>query len=207
MISDRLLKIDKLFEDWAQTLPPSWVYKSYRSIGPNGVPSSRYDLQYDMYTDPWIACVWNCYRNVRLLIHESIIIATLKHGTAEQKDALQSSAKVLAAMADGICHSVAYHLGYRAQDDRVESFAQTMHLGSNPIPGGFLLIWPLFFAGIQRTTSSDQRQWVGAMMRRIGVRMGLQLAVSMADLLLETEIQDLSFSNCETFLIGEWYPN
>uniref|UniRef100_A0A0C4DID2 Uncharacterized protein n=1 Tax=Fusarium oxysporum (strain Fo5176) TaxID=660025 RepID=A0A0C4DID2_FUSOF len=101
VISDRLLKIDKLFEDWAQTLPPSWVYKSYRSIGPNGVPSSRYDLQYDMYTDPWIACVWNCYRNVRLLIHESIIIATLKHGTAEQKDALQSSAKVLAAMADG----------------------------------------------------------------------------------------------------------
>ena len=56
-------------------------------------------------------------------------------------------------------------------------------------------------------TSADQRQWVGAMMRRIGVRMGLQLAVSMADLLLETEIQDLSFSNCETFLIGEWYPN
>ncbi|KAF5708033.1 hypothetical protein FGLOB1_6628 [Fusarium globosum] len=207
VISDRLLRVDRLFEDWAQTLPLSWVYKSYRSIGPNGVPSSRYDLQHDMYTDPWIACVWNCYRNVRLLIHESIIIATLKHGTTQQKDALQSSAKVLAAMADGICHSVAYHLGYRAQDDTVESFAQTVHLSSNPTPGGFLLIWPLFFAGIQRTTSADQRQWVGAMMRRIGVRMGLQLAVSMADLLLETEIQDLSFSNCETFLIGEWYPN
>nr|RBR00344.1 hypothetical protein FVER53263_20446 [Fusarium verticillioides] len=135
MISDRLLKIDKLFEDWARTLPPSWVYKPYRSIGPNGVPSSRYDLQHDMYTDPWIACVWNCYRNVRLLIHESIIIATLKHGTVEQKEALQSSAKVLATMADGICHSVAYHLGYRAQDDAVESFAQTMHLSSNPTPG------------------------------------------------------------------------
>ncbi|KAG9495604.1 hypothetical protein J7337_012158 [Fusarium musae] len=207
VISDRLLKIDKLFEDWARTLPPSWVYKPYRSIGPNGVPSSRYDLQHDMYADPWIACVWNCYRNVRLLIHESIIIATLKHGTVEQKEALQSSAKVLATMADGICHSVAYHLGYRAQDDAVESFAQTMHLSSNPTPGGFLLIWPLFFAGIQRTTSADQRQWVGAMMRRIGVRMGLRLAVSMADLLLETEIQDLSFSNCETFLIGEWYPS
>lgn len=207
VISDRLLKIDKLFEDWARTLPPSWVYKSYRSIGPNGVSSSRYDLQHDMYTDPWIACVWNCYRNVRLLIHESIIIATLKHGTAEQKEALQSSAKVLATMADGICHSVAYHLGYRAENDAVESFAQTMHLGSNPTPGGFLLIWPLFFAGIQRTTSAVQRQWVGEIMRRIGVRMGLQLAVSMADLLLETEIQDLSFSNRETFLIGEWYPS
>ncbi|KAF4487918.1 hypothetical protein FAGAP_11213 [Fusarium agapanthi] len=64
VISDRLLKIDKLFENWAQTLPPSWVYTSYKSIGPNVVPSSR------------------------LLIPDSIIIATLKHGTAEQKDAL-----------------------------------------------------------------------------------------------------------------------
>ncbi|KAF4445961.1 hypothetical protein F53441_10350 [Fusarium austroafricanum] len=207
VIADRLLKFDRLLQEWAVTLPPSWEYKSYRSIGPNGVPSSRYNLQHDMYTDPWIACIWNCYRNVRLVIHESIIIATLKHGTPEQKGSLQSSAKALANMADGICHSVAYHLGYRAEDNAVESFTQTLHVGNNPIPGGFLLLWPLFFAGIQRTSSTDQRQWVGRTIRQIGLRMGLQLAASMADLLLETEIQDLSFSNCDTFFIGEWYPN
>src|SRR3712207_4500310 len=45
VISARLLPIDKMFEDWARTLPESWTYKSYRAIGPHGVPSSRYDLQ------------------------------------------------------------------------------------------------------------------------------------------------------------------
>ncbi|KAM0407481.1 hypothetical protein ACHAPD_012151 [Fusarium lateritium] len=73
VISKRLLPFDIMMGQWAEELPPIWEYKSYRSIGPNGVPSSRYDLQYDIYNDPWIACIWNSYRNARMLIHESII--------------------------------------------------------------------------------------------------------------------------------------
>lgn len=195
-----------MFGDWAQNLPPSWEFRSYRSVGPNGVPSSRYNLQCDVYSDPWIACVWNSYRNVRLLIHESIIIATLKNGTEEQKGSLQSSAKVLRTMADDICHSAAYHLGYRPRDDISGSFIPTTPVADSPCPGGFLLIWPLFFAAIQRTTPVDQREWAGRTLRQIGVQMGLQLAVTMADL-LEKDMQNLSFSHSDTFLLGEWHPN
>ncbi|KAH7233128.1 hypothetical protein BKA59DRAFT_534957 [Fusarium tricinctum] len=206
VIAARLLPIDRMFEDWAQALPPSWEFRSYRSVGSNGVPSSRYDLQCDVYSDPWIACVWNSYRNVRLLIHESIIIATLKNGTEEQKRSLQNSAKVLRTMADDICHSAAYHLGYRPRDDSFESPMSTTHVANSPCPGGFLLLWPLFFAAIQRTTPVDQREWVGRTLRQIGVQMGLQLAVTMADL-LEKDLQNLSFSHSDTFLLGEWHPN
>ncbi|KAF5019523.1 hypothetical protein F66182_8465 [Fusarium sp. NRRL 66182] len=206
VISAQLLEIDRRFVDWAHTLPLSWEYKSYRSIGPKGIPSTRYDSQYDTYSDPWIACVWNCYRNVRLLIHESIIVATLKHGTNQQKDGLQSSAKVLTAMADGICHSVAYHLGYQPRDGTAESSTKIEFPDRNPSPGGFLLLWPLFFSGIQRTTPPDQRQWVAATIRRIGLQMGLQLAMSMAELLDNTQ-KEISFSDDDTFLLGEWHPN
>jgi hypothetical protein len=204
IVAARLLPIDEILEKWAQTLPPSWTYKSYRSIGPYGVPSSGYDVQYDMYPDPWIACVWNSYRNVRLLIHESIMAATLKYGTEEQKANLQSSAKVLVDMANGISHSAAYHLGYQRRDGDAGD-ARKLGLADNvPTPGGFLLLWPLFFSGMLRTTPKEQRQWVAKTIRRMGVQMGLQLAMSMAELLEE---KALSFSHKDTFFLGEWHPN
>ncbi|RGP73147.1 hypothetical protein FLONG3_6463 [Fusarium longipes] len=206
VVCQRLLPLDKMMEEWAQTLPASWEYKSYRSIGPNGVPSSTYNLQYDIYTDPWIACVWNCYRNARLLIHESIIVAVLKHGTQEQKDSLQSSFRMLKVMADGICHSTAYHLGHRHDDSRITSYTESWRSGISPAPGGFLLLWPLFFAAIQRTSSAEQRVWIAIIIRQIGKQLGLRVALAMADL-LEKEMKDIAFSNEDTFLLGEWHPN
>ncbi|CAG7556382.1 unnamed protein product [Fusarium equiseti] len=201
VISSRLLPFDILMEEWARSLPASWEYKSYRSAGPDGVPSSRFDLQYDTYTNPWIACLWNCYRNARLLVHESVIVATLKHGTEQQQQSLQSSYKVLRIMADGICHSAAYHLGYRRNDEKTSSDVED----NTPAPGGFLLLWPLFFAAVQRTSPPGQRLWAAGIIRQIGKQMGLQVALSMAGLL--EEMKDFAFSNEETFLLGEWHPN
>lgn len=204
IVVSRLLPIDELLESWAQTLPPSWTYKSYRSIGPNGVPSSGYDLQYDMYPDTWVACVWNSYRNVRLLIHESIMVATLKYGTEEQNANLHRSAKVLVNMANGICHSAAYLMGYKRCDSNAESARKFRCAENIPTPGGFLLLWPLFFSGMLRTTPKEQRQWVAKTIRQMAVQMGLQLAMSMAKLLEE---KALSFSHSDTFFLGEWHPN
>ncbi|KAF5241427.1 hypothetical protein FAUST_3857 [Fusarium austroamericanum] len=206
IISQSLMPFDRMMEQWADDLPPIWEYKSYRSIGPDGIPSSRYDLQYDIYNDPWIACIWNSYRNARLLIHESIIVATLKHGSQEQKEALQSSFKILRSMADGICYSAAYHLGHRRHDDVAMRHPESGCLDNTPAPGGFLLLWPLFFAAIQRTSSIDQRLWVAGIIRQVGRQMGLQIAFSMADL-LEKDEKEFAFSDEDTFLLGEWHPN
>lgn len=204
VVAARLLPIDALLESWAQALPLSWTYKSYRSIGPNGVPSSGYDMQYDMYPDTWVASVWNSYRNVRLLIHESIVVATLQYGTEEQKVNLHSSAKVLSNMANGICHSAAYLLGYKRGDGSTEEARKFECAENEPTPGGFLLLWPLFFSGMLRTTPKEQRQWVAKTIRRMAVQMGLQLGMSMAKLLEE---KALSFSHNDTFFLGEWHPN
>ncbi|UPK90449.1 hypothetical protein LCI18_001384 [Fusarium solani-melongenae] len=203
-VAERLLPIDNMLNEWARSLPPSWSYKSYRSIGPGGTPSSGYDQQYDMYYDPWVACVWNSYRNIRLLIHESIITATLKYGTEDQKANLQSSGKVLIDMANSICHSVAYHLGHQPGDREAGGVRQFTYPDDVAIPGGWLLLWPLFFSAMLRTTPKEQRQWVAKTIRQMGLQMGLRLAMSMATMLEERE---LSFSHNDTFFLGTWHPN
>ncbi|RSM10761.1 hypothetical protein CEP52_003407 [Fusarium oligoseptatum] len=203
-VAARLLPIDDMLNEWAQSLPPSWSYKSYRSLGPGGTPSSGYDQQYDMYYDPWVACVWNSYRNIRLLIHESIIAAALKYGTEQQKASLQSSGKVLVDMANGICHSAAYHLGHQPGDREAGGVKKFTHSDDVPSPGGWLLLWPLFFSAMLRTTPKEQRQWVAKTIRQMGLQMGLRLAMSMATMLEERE---LSFSHNDTFFLGTWHPN
>ncbi|KAM0427884.1 hypothetical protein ACHAPT_007343 [Fusarium lateritium] len=203
-VAAQLLPIDDILVGWAQNLPPSWSYKSYRSLGPGGTPSGGYDQQYDMYHDPWVACVWNSYRNLRLLIHESIIAPTLKYGTEEQKANLQSSGKVLVDMANGICHSAAYHLGHEPGNREAGGVRKFTIQEDVPTPGGFLLLWPLFFSAMLRTTPKEQRQWVAKTIRQMGLQMGLRLAMSMATMLEERE---LSFSHNDTFFLGTWHPN
>ncbi|KAF5002559.1 hypothetical protein FDECE_10589 [Fusarium decemcellulare] len=178
IVAERLLAVDKMLIHWAETLP--------NHTAPSGLTGCRR-----------ATCVWNSYRNVRLLIHESIMAATLKYGTDEEKASLQSSAKVLVDMENGICHSTAYHLGYQRSDGKLK------YLENVPAPGGYLLLWPHFFSGILRTTPKEQRQWVAKTIRRMGVQMGLQLAMSMAKLLEE---KVLSFSHSDTIFLGEWHP-
>lgn len=199
IVAARLLPIDKMFEEWALELPPSWSYTLHNS--PASQDCGRHNATYDIYKDPWIACIWNCYRNVRLLIHEAIIVAALKYGTEEQPE-LRASEAVLATMSDGICHSAAYLL--RSQPHGTEGLRQNTCSDGHPSPGGFLLIWPLFFAGMLRTSSVRQREWVASVIERIGLQTGLQLAMIMARMLRE---KALSFSHDETFIIGEWHPN
>ncbi len=147
-----------------------------------------------------MASRWNMYRNVRLLIHEAVMSATLRYGTLEDKENLGKSAKVLRDMANGICHSVPYHLGYSRSSAGVK---ESLHADVVPSPGGYLILWPLFFSGMLRTACAEQRAWIATTLRQIGAGMGIQLALSMADSL---EQKTLSFSDKDTWFIGEFYP-
>ncbi|KAL2205657.1 hypothetical protein CC79DRAFT_1275371 [Sarocladium strictum] len=200
IVAARLLPIDELFEEWARELPQSWSYTSYDSTNTPGI--GRYSAKCDIYSDPWIACIWNCYRNIRLLIHEAIIVAALKCGTDEHEHQMRASKAVLASMSDGICHSAAYLL--RDQPHSTEGLDKSTSSEGHPSPGGFLLIWPLFFAGMLRTSPTSQREWVASIIERIGLQSGLQLAMIMARMLRG---KALSFSHDETFIMGEWHPN
>ena len=148
----------------------------------------------------WIASTWNSYRSVRLLIHEAIIRTTVKYGTDDEKCRLRSSAKILKDMADGVCRSVPYFLNARPNNSQESTATTGQYIAT---PGGYLLMWPLFLSGMLRTTLRSQRQWIASTLCDFGLRMGLQLAISMAAIL---EKHAKSFSDSEVWFIGEFYP-
>lgn len=193
--------VDRKLEDWRTRLPDSWRFKSYRSLGSEVDSVESYKLQYDEYPGLWVASTWNNYRMIRILIHESIMTATMKHGSDKEKRELQHSAKTLTEMTNGICYSVPYILGDRPN---ARGASQAENPNIIPKPGGYLLVWPLFLAGALSTTSKDQRIWIARALRDIGLRMGMQLAVSMA---IKLEQTATSFSDPEMWLIGEFFPS
>ncbi|KAH8127540.1 hypothetical protein LI328DRAFT_165057 [Trichoderma asperelloides] len=205
VLSAILLPIDEMFEDWRRALPASWAFKSYHSLPSANGQVKDYMLQYDIYPDLYIASMWNSYRCIRLLIHESIIAAIVKCNSREHKERLYDSLKVLKAMADEVCHSVPYHLKlYRNSDCRPSDPICSEDSEKLPIPGGYLLFWPLFLSGMLRATPKDQREWIASTLRYIGQQMGIQLALFMASALERVES---SFSSSETWFIGEFYPS
>lgn len=196
--------VDRQLEDWCARLPDSWRYKSYRSLGSEADSIGSFKLQYDEYPGFWVASTWNNYRMIRILIHESKLNAMIKYGSGKDKKELQHSAKILTELANGICYSVAYILGDRPNGLYSKGAYQAERPEMQPKPGGFLLLWPLFLAGSLSTTSKDQRSWIARALRDIGLRMGMQLAVSMATRL---EQKAISFSDREMWLIGEFFPS
>lgn len=197
VIAEMLLPIDEKLETWRSELPSSWKYKSYTAIDSTASSGDTYQSHYDVYEDLWVASVWNSYRTSRLLLYEHIMSTTLKYGSAEDNDILQIAAKVLKAMVDEICHSVPFHLGI--QRHRNNSSFQD----SDAIPGCYLLIWPLFASGMRRTTPWPQKEWIAEKLHYIGARMGLRLAMSMADRLA---MEKRPSSGSEIWVMGEWYP-
>ncbi|KAH7173072.1 hypothetical protein DER46DRAFT_623641 [Fusarium sp. MPI-SDFR-AT-0072] len=178
----------------------SWAFNSYQHLGSADAPVASFHSQYDMYPDLRIATLCNSYRSARLLVREVIMSATLRYDTPGDRKRVSRSAKVLVNMANGICHSVPYHLGFKRIGVHTKKAA---HVEAPPSPGGCLLLWPLFFSGMLRTTFKNQRAWIASTLRQIGLGMGIQLAISMAEAL---EQKALSFSDKDTWSIGEFNP-
>lgn len=197
-ISSKLLQFDEEFENWRRNLPPTWGYKSYRSV--DNI-NDGFNGEYDMYPDLWIASTWNSYRSVRLMLHEALVVATLQHGSDKEKNNLGYSMSVLGNMSKEIWNSCAYFLGHRRQGTRLCGPADD---GISPTPGGYMVLWPLFLSGMLRTTRGPQRRWVTSVIRRIGRTMGIHLAITMANVL---DAHEKSFSDEEVWLIGQFYPH
>lgn len=198
--------IDDKIEAWSSKLPDSWNFRSYRSLVPGVNPVAGGQMfQYDDYPDFWVASTWNNYRMVRILIHETIMTTTMKYGTDEEKTRLKRSAKILAEMTNGVCSSVPYILGDRCprRYSRASLEAARPDL-RRAKPGGYTLLWPLFLAASLSTTAKDQRDWIAGVLREMGLRMGMQLAITMATKLKQTSS---SFSDPNLWLIGEFFPS
>ena len=202
-----LLPIESELESWKNGLPENWSPTLHSALQGDGYRSTRHDLnsQFEVYPDLWVASMWNNYRTVRILIHETIMSITLKYGTSEETAALQPSVNILREMATQVCRSVAFHLGtYRTGNSTNSGLEGQKSDINGAIPGGYILAWPLYLAAMLRTTPKEQKMWIASQLHRIAVTMGLRLAHSFAEALrLYTE---KSFSDTELWFIGEFLP-
>jgi hypothetical protein len=141
--------------------------------------------------------VWNSYRCVRLIIHEAIVKSILAHGSTEYQDLLHASILTLREVVDDVCSSVPYLLGCTPQ------YMSPEYSVPPAMPGGYILVWPLFLAGMMRSTPRAQRDWIAGVLKHIGLSMGLKLAMSMAGAMGD---ESRTLTDGESWLNGDFRP-
>lgn len=175
-----LQPIDERLEIWRTSIPSSWAFKSYKRLPLDGIKTDDPISEYHVYPNLYSAVMWNAYRSYRLLIHETIMSALV----SDSKDMihLQPSIDIIALMTESICQSIPYCLLYKGPNNRL-----TQLLGPkdkwDPSEwstfGALLIFWQLFSCGIS-TTNIKQRYWIICILKSIGTRLGMALAISMA---------------------------
>jgi hypothetical protein len=196
-----LLPIEEELNHWQQTVPRSWHFKTFSTGEQKDVSKQAWQSRYDIYEDFWKATVWNGFRAVRMVVHEAIIKAIVTNQASEQQEQMRLSVTALKETVDDVCASVPYLLGHFQRDDSgniTQVFGDHLS-GSSPIPGGWVLVWPMFQAAMVRTTRRSQREYIAGVLRHIGLTMGLKLATSMAEVLAKN---DTILADGDTWLTG-----
>ena len=132
----------------------------------------------DIYTDIYVAQLWNIYRTCRITLHNIITRALRRLNpddplTSNQQ--FRASTAILQEMADGICASVPFLLGYRLVNEH-DSLRMEKPDMESPALGAYLALWPLQMAVSASYTSSDQKRWVQGRLVYLGEQYGIQAA-------------------------------
>lgn len=186
-IASLLLPHDAGIEQWRDSLPLSWIPQT---LGIGAKCKNDIDYLYDEYevwSDHWIASMWNNYHMLRIILHTDILSAILNNFSVAHLGLLQRCFEVMKAMTEGIVRSVPYHFGEPEMSELVGLEQQKQSLA-----GCYLLIWPLFIMGGLRTTSADLRAWAAKTLDRIAVTLGNHHAKSLAEQLRSTKSYEQS---------------
>lgn len=183
IIMNALLPLDEMLEGWRKSIPSSWAFKTYKRLPSDVLEAGAPLSQYHVYTNLYIAVIWNAYRSYRLLIHETIMSSILKCRSVKDMINLQLSMEVIRQMTDGICQSVPYCLLQERNHHQLGWVLGPSHKWEPDewsTSGALLLFWPLFSCGMLSTTQEEQRRWITRVLRGVGTRLGMALAISMA---------------------------
>ncbi|OAL40293.1 hypothetical protein AYO20_00029 [Fonsecaea nubica] len=183
-ISSMLLPIDLMLQSWRNQLPTSWLPVPRPACRCEDCSSRSHfeGMPFDAYPNLYVASLWNNYRGARILVHEMLLsTATSSSITAIMDDKeLCPTINLLRQMSTEICLSVDYHLRPIPDDSFSGSVGHLKGIVTPSIPGGELLIWPLFMAGMLPTTIPARRMWISDHLRQIGANLGIGLALSMS---------------------------
>ncbi|KAI1863636.1 hypothetical protein JX265_008853 [Neoarthrinium moseri] len=180
--------VDQEAVSWMRDVPDFWKYRTvaWEDNVPNGdyARAEVYPGRIDLYTDFWIASVWNMCRTSRL-INASLIVrcaawvsAPVDYRTTPE---YATCSRTCVEVITDIIASVPYHLGWHLKRKDV---LQKANLGQfacgeeDSLKGlaGYFLTWPLACVHGQDYTTDTQRAWVNGRLKYIGDELGVKYA-------------------------------
>ncbi|KAK0610468.1 hypothetical protein B0T17DRAFT_620944 [Bombardia bombarda] len=195
----RAQSLDQDLSAWMHSLPPVWQLRTLCWHDGNSVPPdgdySRMEVfpgRVDVYSDFWIASVWNMARTTRLTLASIIVrcaacaCAPVDYRTTPE---YATAARVSADVIEDIIASVPYHLGWRGgrgmggdghrgghgEEEDMSGFACGEDGGIKSL-AGYFLTWPLACVMGQDHLTDAQRAWVQGRLRYIGDELGIRYA-------------------------------
>lgn len=183
----RAQALEAEYLEWEAALPDSIRPRTATWVDNVGDLSKAelYPGKVDMYSDIWIANMWNAARVARLFIAGVIVRCAAwicspvdYRTTAEFANAGRLSADL---MSDVIA-SIPYHLGWRINENGVLKGGQSdVSNGEEGFEapkalGGYFCMWPLFCATNSDFVTDSQRQWAKGRLLYISETLGLNQA-------------------------------
>jgi hypothetical protein len=164
IIRDALL-LDNALEEWKAALPPAWKYRVVISAEAQGT----YDGQYHIYSDHWIARMWDHYRWTRILVHELVLthLILLPSLPTELRDQQAKSLAIISHLASRVCASVSSQLYHPS---RTIPWPES----NSQLTSVFMLLWPLKVAGSAIGVPEALHGWVLDVLENIGQTMGIR---------------------------------
>lgn len=172
----RACAIDAECVKWEQDCPPEFFYRTLRV---QAQTEEVFDSKYDVYSNLWIAMIWNNQRSLRIRCQD-LILNQIKRfyrthltevlfndHTYYQRQTQQSEQVILKCSAD-IISSIPGFLGFTNEPHAERKIPRSFN--------GNLLLWPLFNAGYNDVISNERRDWVVGRLRYISDVMSIEQA-------------------------------
>ncbi|ORY60890.1 uncharacterized protein BCR38DRAFT_48670 [Pseudomassariella vexata] len=186
--------VDQMAVSWMKNAPEIWQYKTvaWEDHVPNGdyAKAEVFPGRVDLYTDFWIASVWNMARTSRLILASIIVrcaawvCSPVDYRTTPE---YATAARTCVDTITDIVASVPYHLGWHLNKQRILQKANLGrfacgHEDSQKGLAGYFLTWPLAVMNNQDYTTDAQRQWVHGRLKYIADELGVKYAHILAQL-------------------------
>ncbi|CAG8960462.1 hypothetical protein HYFRA_00008181 [Hymenoscyphus fraxineus] len=159
--------IDAECVKWEQNCPAEYIYRTFQVKGRS---AEVFNGRYDVYSNLWIAMIWNNQRSLRIRCQDLILnqlkrfyrtnLAKVLFNDVNyyQKQKRFSEQIVLNCSGD-IMSSIPGFLGFKDEPNTERKTPSSFN--------GSLLLWPLFNAGYNDVIPNAQRDWIVGRLRYI----------------------------------------
>jgi hypothetical protein len=184
----RAKTLDQEVVTWMENLPEHFQFKTlcWEDNVPNGdfTKADVFPGRVDVYTDFWIASVWNMGRTIRLILASvtvrcaAWICSPVDYRTTPE---YATANRICVDTITDIIASVPYHLGWHAKRKHLFEHPDLSGFAcgdDDSMKGlaGYFLTWPLTCVMGQDYTTTAQRQWTMGRLRYIGDHLGVKYA-------------------------------